>query len=86
MTEAQFTQLLQVLKAIAEKQYSITGAADWPMLVFLVALIVGMIGMMWRDLVSRISTDRTESKAEQQRIWSALNDCQDDCCPRGKRQ
>lgn len=86
LTPEQFAQLLQVLKAIAEKQqYSLTGASDWPMLVFLVGIILAMIGLMWRDLGSRISRDISEVKTEQRNIWSAMKDCQDDCCPRGKK-
>lgn len=85
MNPDQFKDLITVLREIADKQYSLTGASDWPMLVFLVGIIIALIALMWRDLGAKISGDKADNKADHEKIWSAMKDCQDDCCPRGKK-
>lgn len=81
----QFKELLLVLRQIADRPYSITNASDWPMLAFMMVIIMALIGFMWRDLGSKLTSDKQENKAEHDRIWSAMRDCQDDCCPRKKQ-
>lgn len=82
MTPDQFQQLLSVLQKIADKQYTLTGAADWPMLVAMGGLITGLIGFMWLDLRGKL----VDNKTEHEKLWRAMADCQDDCCPRGHRK
>lgn len=82
MTPDQFQQLLLVLQKIADKPYTLTGAADWPMLMALGAMISALIGAMWIDLRG----NNKDNKDEHGKLWKAMADCQDDCCPRGKRQ
>ena len=52
MTAEQFAQLLAVMTA--PKMYTLTGAADWPMLVKSLSLSWGLVvvlgGAMWADL------------------------------------
>lgn len=79
MTTDQFNQLLIVLQKIADKQYTLTGAADWPMLVAMAGLVSVLIGCMWFDLRGGMK----ENRSEHDKMWKAMADCQDDCCPRG---
>lgn len=96
MTPDQFSQLLTILKQIVARQYTLTGAADWPLLAFLCVIIFALIGLMWRDLRSLIQGNKTESddkiktikeefRKDIDKLWQAQRDCQNDCCPRKKR-
>lgn len=87
MTPEQIQQLIVALKEIATgpKSYTLTGAADWPLLVIVGGAVVALICFMWADLRSSIKDGRTEWKTEVDRVWQAMRECQDDCCPRGKK-
>ena len=50
MTTDQFMKLLEVFENIAAKQYTISQATDWPILVMGGGVIAGLVGFMWRDL------------------------------------
>ena len=93
MTAEQFSQLLSVLKQLADKQYTISGATDWPMLLAVGALLMAAVAAMWADLRSKLTEHRgmavealqelkTSNNEEHNKIWAAMRDCQDDCCPR----
>ena len=98
MTPEQFlAQLLEVLKQMPVQQYTITGAADWPGIAAVGGIFFAVLGFMWRDLRSVIKENKAESKrdleehktdnaAEHKALWSAMKDCQHDCCPRGKKE
>ena len=88
MTPEQIQEIIAALKAIASgpKGYTLTGAADWPLLIIVGAGLVVLLGMMWADLRANIRDNRSEWKGEATTIWAAMKDCQDDCCPRGKKQ
>lgn len=81
MAPEQFQQLLVVLQKIADKPYTLTGAADWPMLMAMGGMVSALVLLMWCDLRGQMG----ENKKEHARIWQAQADCQDDCCPRGGR-
>ena len=93
MTSEQFAQLL---KAISDRPYTLTGAADWPLLVVLGVGLVGLIGLMWNDLKDTIRNHRgewqialnqykEEHKQEHDHIWTSMEKCKDDCCPPRQR-
>ena len=93
ITPEQFSQLLAALRMLADKSYTISGAADWPMLLTLGGLLLAAVAAMWADLRSKLIDHRTvattelkELKAENEKghdmIWEAMRACQDDCCPR----
>lgn len=97
ITPAQFEQLIHALQSLAEtpSTYTITGAADWPMLLVIGGLLLSAIAMMWADLRSKLSNNKSdidkeisELKANNTRshdlIWEAMRNCQEDCCPRRK--
>lgn len=96
MTDAQMAALIAVLKEIAvERPYTITGAADWGMLLVVGGLLVAAVGAMWLDLKNTITNQKIDSTKENERLrtelneridtlWKAHEDCQRDCCPRGK--
>ena len=104
MTPEQTAKLIELLSKIADalstpRPYTITGAADWPVLLvvggilaIMIALIGGLIRVMWSDLRSSMRENKTEWKEavasakhveekEHDLLWSALRDCQGDCCP-----
>jgi len=94
MNEEQFAQLLDTLHTIADgisQTYTLTGAADWPILAVMVGLMVVMVGFMWNDLKSAIKDSDTlikqelekevvERKEQDNHIWAAMRHCQEDCC------
>jgi len=97
MNPEQFNQLMLIAERIANKQFAITAAADWPILAAVGAILVAIIGFMWVDLKSVIRegkeewrTALKESKEENSRdhetIWKAMRDCKEDCCLSGKKK
>lgn len=104
MTPEQTAKLLELLSKIADalsvpKVYTLTGAADWPLLIvvsgiiaLMIAMIGGLIKYMWVDLRIGLRDNKVEWKAvitelkqeekeEHDLLWSAIRDCQSDCCP-----
>ena len=86
---------MEVLKKLADKQYTISGAADWDMLLAIGGLLMLAIAAMWADLRSKLTEQRNmatsdihefkaTNKGEHDTIWEAMRACQDDCCPRRK--
>lgn len=68
MTDQQFIQLIALLEKVINKQFTITGAADWPLLVVLGGLIATLVStlvcLMWRDLKGSISSLKMDFKEE----------------------
>jgi len=86
MTAEQFSQLMRLIEKIADRQFTITQATDWQMLVALFGVLVVLIGLLWRDIGSKIRDIRAEDCKAHDTIWAAMKDCQDDCCPRWRQQ
>ena len=90
MDPKQFEQLLVVLGKLSEKQYTLTGAADWPMLVIcggcLGGMLVALICFMWKDLSGKIDGYKTDNEKSHDLIWKSQQECQKECCPRGKEK
>lgn len=94
MTPDQVTTLLTLLERIANKQFTISQASDWPILLFATGIFAGMIGSMWRDLGKKFDMQsqamgeaERRNIREHDKIWSALRDCQEDCCnPKSKHE
>lgn len=96
LTPDQFERLMALLeKSAAVQTYTITGAADWPIAAFIVAGMAALLGFMWRDLRSVIRDNKTqwqkdlaehkeENKEQFDYVWTAIRDCQHECCPRKK--
>lgn len=96
MTPEQFARLLDLIEKVADRQYTITGAADWQILVIIGGILVTLLGFMWVDLRTTIKEHRGEwrvemdkHKAESEKaidqVWDAIHSCQSDCCPREKK-
>jgi hypothetical protein len=65
----QLDKLIEILAKVADglehsnlSKYTITGAADWPILLFMGGILLAVIGFMWRDLRSTITDHRTDNK------------------------
>lgn len=95
MTQEQFEKIMAILIKLTDRQYAITAASDWPILVVVGGLLIAAIGIMWVDLRSTIKDGREEwreelkeAKSDNEKghdlIWDAMRDCQKDCCPRKK--
>ena len=100
MTPEQFEQIRKLLETVALNmshtgKYTITGAADWPILLVIGGLLTTAIGLMWADLRANIKEGKSEWRAalEQHKadneknfdlVWQAHRDCQHECCPRRK--
>ena len=106
MNPEQVEKLLSTLDAIAKgiampNQYTITGAADWQILVTLGGalgtILLAAIAFMWVDLRSVVKDNRGEWKEaldkhkieadrEAGMLWNAMRDCKADCCPSRHRE
>jgi hypothetical protein len=84
MTADQFNLLLAALARLTEKPYTLTGAADWPILMVVGGALIAVISFMWVDLRSKIDGNKTDNEKSHDTLWLALRDCQHDCCPRKK--
>lgn len=96
MNPQQIEELLKLLGRIADglskqQMYTLTGAADWPILLVVGGVMLGMIGFMWRDLGNKIESHRKDWKEalaahialddkDHQLLWKAHRECQEDCC------
>ena len=97
MSPEQFQQLLHILERLAlGQEYTIAGAADWPILAGAVTLLGGLIAAMWTHLISSMKdhsigaiTDldkhALENKESIQIIWNAMENCKGECCPPRRR-
>ena len=92
MTPEQFAQLMALLSKLADRQYAITSASDWPILLVVGGLLITAIGIMWVDLKTTIKEGKEEWRDElkvtkedlkkaDDKLWEAMRDCKDDCCP-----
>ena len=75
----QLPQLIKALTKLAEglehsslTKYTITGAADWPILLVVGGLVVGMISFMWVDLKSTFTEHKKDNKGELDLVWAEL--------------
>jgi len=86
LTPEQFKVLLD---AILSRTYTLTGAADWPILAVMCSALFGLIGLMWfglerslRDLHSDWQRDLRIHSAENDKqidgLWTALRDCKEE--------
>lgn len=82
MNTEQFAQLLQALEKIATKTYTLTGAADWPLLLVIGGLLVAVLGAMWHDLRTQLSVHKQDNEKDIDTIFEIQRRCQDECCPR----
>lgn len=75
MTSPETQQIADALQAIAAKltppTYTITGAADWPILLalggvvsFLLVVLIAVVGFMWKGLESSLKEWRKEMRGE----------------------
>lgn len=97
MTQDQIVELLTLLEKIATRPYTITGAADWQILVVISGVLACVIGLMWTDLKATIKENKSDWKEELRthkeegdkninNLWDAMRKCQSDCCPPRNRQ
>ena len=96
MTPDQFARLLDLLEKMAAHQYTLTNASDWPLLVWMGGFLITALAAMWIDLKATIKEHRSEWRVELdkhklesekavEQVWTAMKDCQGDCCPREKK-
>lgn len=87
ITPEQFDKLLAMLAKIAARPNTITSMDDWAMLTVMVSMLGGVIlllvGGAMGYILSMINRDRTENREDHRMMWQGLQECQDDCCPRG---
>jgi hypothetical protein len=97
MTPEQFNQLLELLEKMADRTYTLTGAADYPILLALCSVFLALGAFMWVDLKNTIKENKSEWRDELDKhrednerghdlIWSAMKDCKADCCPARRKE
>lgn len=88
--DGQFAQLLTALNRIADRQFTISEAADWPLAIILLGALGILVGLMWKDMKAAIAglqnsmiDQRKETKddvavVEKQlaELWRVLRMCQ----------
>jgi len=86
LSPEQFNQLLTTLRSVPG-HYTITGAADWPMLLVLCGFfgtaLTGLICFMWHDLGKRFDSYEAANEKTHDALWKSQGECQEACCPRG---
>ena len=82
MNTEQISQLLNLLEKIAAKSqaYTITGAADWPILAFGFGFLVVLIAALWGSILAAIKTNKADTQRDVDNIWKGMRDCKNDCC------
>lgn len=69
------------IQTAATQRYTLTGAADWPILVIAAGVVLGLLAIMWADLKTTIKDHRgewrQELKAEADLIWAEIRRLQD---------
>ena len=88
ITPEQFDKLLAMLAKIASRPNTITSMDDWAMLTVMVSMLGGVIlllvGGSTGYILSMINRDRAENRDDHLRLGKSQEECQDDCCPRGR--
>jgi len=71
MNPMQFSEFIEVLERLLARQYTITGAADWPLLLTIggvlgavLMMLIAIIGFMWRDIRAVVKDNRGEWREE----------------------
>ena len=84
MTPEQFTALLNVLTKIGDRQFTITGAADWPILALMITALCAtnfaLLGVIWNSLLGAMREGKKDNLKCHDDIWHAMRDCKEDCC------
>lgn len=78
----QVERVLGLFESLIEKKqmYTITGAADWPILAFCLGFLVLLIAAMWKDLRGGIQDNKSDNERDIDNLWKGLRDCKNDCC------
>lgn len=89
MTQDQVLLLLKLLEKIADRQFTITQATDWPLIVVFASIMVSMVVFFRQDLKRQfddikeiIKTTKNEDEKQHDLIWAEIRSCQEECCPR----
>lgn len=71
MNNDQFMELIKIFEKISNKSFTITSAADWPIVAILGGTIAALVVFMWKDLrttvtdsIKELSTELKEHKNE----------------------
>lgn len=84
MSPEQFNIFMSLLERLANRSYTLTDAADWPVLIVVGTALVGLICFMWLDLRSVVKDNKIEAKKDIETLWNALRTCQNNGCPNGR--
>ena len=75
------------LTASSVTKYTLTGAQDWPILLVVGALVVGMLSFMWVDLKSAFKDHKSANTKEIDTLWNEtrairleMKECKEKCC------
>jgi len=85
MNPMQFSEFIEVLERLLARQYTITGAADWPLLLTIggvlgavLMMLIAIIGFMWRDIRAVVKDNRGEWREELMRLEAKNEDAHKD--------
>lgn len=65
--------LSEALTGMSTRTYTLTGASDWPMFIFLFGVIGALISFMWFDLRSRMGETKKDCSDCKKAIWGAID-------------
>jgi hypothetical protein len=88
VTEKQFAEFLEAFKLSLHPHYTLTGAADWPLLVAFFSVIVFLL-MIIIALIAFVHVSQKKSTDDEfDDVWNEMHRCQSNCLdiPPGRRR
>lgn len=79
MTPEQFRVLVSLLERVLDRPYTLTDAADWPILIVVGSGLIALICFMWLDLRTVVKDNKTKAERDTEKLWDALRACQHEC-------
>lgn len=88
MSPEQIERIVHALERLASRgqTYTITGAADWPILAAIGGILIMIIAFMWRDLRGTIRDNRLDWKESMAMIRSEWQDALREHKAEGKKE
>ena len=86
-------QFLATFQKIAERPYSLTGAIDWPMFVFMFGLLgtfisTVVVAVWWslKEMLKVLKLELSTLNGKIAGVQTELHECQDECCYAGEER
>ena len=88
MNEKQFAEFMEAFRLLLHPHYTLTGAADWPLLIAFFSVIVFLL-MIIIALIAFVHVSQKKSTDDEfDDVWDEMHRCQSNCLdiPPGRRR